>query len=174
MELPESYRKRSSSCLVIDCGPGVKHGIKKGAIVLVDALFSERKHSLVPGEDEASQEDFVCKDDKIFAVFINKKIIPLGQRILVKRHMNEVYHQKVIAKVEGQPGTDQSHTATVIAFGLLPRKLRKNKKPHRWRLNVGIGDKVELGLWNEKWTEVGMDNEYYLIVEEKDLLYRHD
>lgn len=173
--MPETFRRRSSSCLVIDCGPGVKNGIKKGVVVLVDSQFSERKHSLFPDGTEEGEEDFICQDDKIFAIYRNKKIIPLGQKILVKRHTNERSEKGIVVAAEGQQATDQSHRVTVTMFGILPRGLRKNKKtPYRWRLNIGIGDVCELGPWSENWIEVGLDQDYFLIVGENDLMYRHE
>lgn len=175
VELPETFTQRSSSCLVLDCGPKVKNGIKKGSIVLVDAAFSERKYFLNPDGTESGKKDFYCQDKYAFAVFFNKKIIPIGKRILIKRDVAEVVEKGIITGAEAQPETDQSLRGTVEQFGILPRTLTKNKKPFRWQvIGLGIGDRIMLGRWSEKWIEVSMDGVFYLIVEEKDIMYRYE
>jgi co-chaperonin GroES (HSP10) len=161
---------------VIDCGDKVKHGIKKGVIVLVDAAFTERRYCVFPdGDNPDGQEDFLCQDKYAFAIFRNKQIFPLGRRILIRRDMDEKLEKGIVVEASAQPSTDQSMKGTVVQFGILPRKLNKHKKPVRWQVNgIGIGDRIVLDKWSENWTEVSMDGVYYLIVAEADLLYKYD
>jgi co-chaperonin GroES (HSP10) len=142
----------------------------------VDASFSERKYSIFPEEGNPDgAEDFVCQDKYAFAIFRNKQIFPLGNRILIRRDTDEVIVRGLVEAAAAQESTDQSMRGTVVQFGILPRKLNKRKKPVRWRVNgIGIGDKIVLKQWSEKWVEVSMDGVYYLIVDESDLLCKYD
>jgi co-chaperonin GroES (HSP10) len=159
---------------VIDAGPNVKHGIKKGAVVLVDSAFTERKYSKFPTDDPDSEDDFICDDRYVYGVYINRKIFPLGKRILIRRLNGAKMHGDIVAAAEAQESTDQSLEGVITQFGILPRTVNRRGKPPRWQVDVGIGDHIMLHRWSEKWTEVGMDGIHYIIVEEKDLLYRYE
>lgn len=142
----------------------------------MDSAFSERTYSIFPEKDNPDgQEDFLCQDKYAFAIFRNKQIFPLGRRILIRRDTEEVVVKGIVEAAAAQESTDQSMRGTVVQFGILPRKLNKHKKPVRWRVNgIGIGDKIVLKQWSEKWVEVSMDNVYYLIVDEQDLLCKYE
>lgn len=141
---------------------------------MVDAMFTERKHSIVKNENDSdSNEDFICPDKYVFALLFNRKIIPLGKKILIRRDTSEQIEKGFVVGAEAQPSTDQSLSGTVEAIGILPRKLNKRKKPTRWKVDgIGIGDQIMLDRWSENWVEVSMDGIYYLIVDEADLLYK--
>lgn len=159
---------------MIDAGPLVKHGIKKGAVVLVSAAFTERKFSKIPDDSPDSEQDFICDDRYVYALFINKKIVPLGNKILIRRMNGEKRHGDIVVAAEAQESTDQSLEGIIEMVGLLPRTTNKRGKPPQRRVNLGIGDHIMLDRWSEHWIEVSMDGIYYLIVDEKDILYRYE
>lgn len=136
----------------------------------MSAAFTERRFCLVPTDDPNSEDDFICDDKYVYALFINKKIVPLGKRILVRRLTGEVKRGEIVAAAEAQESTDQSRECIIEMPGILSRTLKKGK-PERWKVNFAIGDRIMLNHWNEHWIEVSMDGVYYLVVREEDILY---
>jgi co-chaperonin GroES (HSP10) len=138
---------------------------------LVDAAFSERVFQRV----SADSKDFVCPDKYIFARVQNKKIIPFGRRVMIRRDISEQKQGEIVAVAEAQPGTDQSLFGTVVSLGILPhptnKKGKKNWKNAVWHSNVGIGDRIRLAKWTEHMIELNEKDNFYLIVSEDDLLY---
>lgn len=153
-------------------GPEVKHGLNVGDTVFVDASFTERAFQKLPDSN-----NFICPDNYVFGKKVGKLVIPFGRKILLLRDTGEQQHGNITSVVEAQPGSDQSLFGTVVALGILPRIKQRTKKikPVIWRVNgIGIGDRVRIDKWNENMVELNVRDDYYLIVNEENLLYREE
>lgn len=160
--VPETFASRTSSCIVASVGPKVTLPLKEGDIVFCSTNFGERKNLRVEGWNA-----FFCKESQIFAMERKGKVYPFGPRYLIRRIMgDEVSRGGIICP---ETWRYQSLDGIVAGIGILGR----NKKS-RWKMNgPKLGDKIRLKSWGEHMIEIGIMNEYYLLVDESDLLFKY-
>lgn len=155
--VPETYTDASTSCLVVNKGNEVSPLINKGDVVLCQVGFGERSANHFPGT-----RDFWCRESNIYAVIRNRKVYPIGKKILIRRDIDDSYHGNIVIPANRRY---QSLFGTVERIGLSRKPLNV--------IGINVGDKIRLKEWMEHYVEVELeDSSYGLIVNDTDLLYK--
>lgn len=158
--VPERFREGTSMCMVLNKSDDVNPAIKVGEIVVCEFAFGDRKNMIIEGT-----KDFYCKEHNIIGIFKNKQLIPIGNRILIRRDMEEKKQSEILFQLENR--SYQSLFGTVMRFGLTRKPFRVN--------GINVGDYIRLEEWQPHMTQVELpDGGHGLIVLEKDILYKHE
>jgi len=156
--IPDTHKDAATSCLVIAKGPKVTAFIKTGSVVLCETGFGERKNLTI-----SNTRQFWCKESNIYAVIINNIMYPLGNRILLKRDIEETQVGGIIIPANRRY---QSLDAEVVRIGLSTKPLKV--------AGIVRGMKVRLVDWEPHMIGVTLeDGSYGLIVNDKDLLFAY-
>jgi len=157
--VPEQYKDAATSCLVVAKGDLVLNTIKPGMIVLCEVGFGDRKNNIIEGTSK-----FICQESNIYAVFINGKMYPIGNRILIRRDVSEKIDYGIVIPENRR---FQSLDGTIERIGI-------TRKPFRTK-GFLVGDKIQLKEWADHMIGVTLeDGGYGLIVNEKDLLFKYE
>ena len=160
--VPDTFTHRTSMCKVLSIGEKVEL-LKEGDVVLCRGMFSERQNHKIEGLNA-----FICEASFVFAKLINKKIYPIGNRVLILRDIDEQEMESGIIIPAANKSTDQSLFGTIIRFGIR----RGSQKSRVYGLNMG--DRICLGEWKADMIEVGVNYNFGLIINEEDMIYKFD
>lgn len=157
--IPDAHRA-PSSCMVVSVGNKVNPLIKPNMMVIINNTSTKRTDSL------NQFGDFMIPESDIHGIIHNKKVYPIGRWVLVKRLMNNQYKGLIAI-----PDTMNYQTleAEVVRFGITQAEI---KTPYRYN-DINPGDRVRLTRWEAHMIELGIDDDYCLLVKETDLLYRY-
>jgi co-chaperonin GroES (HSP10) len=154
--IPERHTEAATACMVIDKGEKTSTFYKVGDVVLCEVGFGERKNYTIEGT-----RDFLCKDHNIYGVMRNNIILPIGNKVLIKRDVADKYVGQVVIPSNRR---SQSLFGTIVRLGLTRKPFKVNE--------IKVGSYVRLTAWSESMQEVTLeDGSFGLIVNERDLLY---
>lgn len=154
--IPESYRDGSTSCKVVAKGKLVNPVIKVGDVVFCQNGLGNRN----AGHFEGSK-DFWAEEANIYAILIAGSIFPLGQKVLLRRDIEDKYEGSIVIPANRRY---QSLFATIERIAVSRQPLRV--------AGLSVGMKIHLTEWMPHYIEVDLeDGGYGLIVNDTDLLY---
>lgn len=153
--IPEQVAMQTSMCRIIAAGDKCHSILKPGYTVLTKSGFSNR-NNLTLGNM------FFCEESDVFAIFRNKMIWPIGNKVLIRRDIQETSEHGIVIPENRR---FQSLFGTVERFGL-------SKKPFKYN-DLLLGDYIRLKEWSIDMIEIQLeDGDYGLIVDEQDILYK--
>jgi co-chaperonin GroES (HSP10) len=156
IEVPETYRDGSTSCLVLEKGNLVSPQIKIGSVVLCEAGFGDRKNLTINGTTS-----FWARENNIYAVIENRKIYPIGRKVLIRRDIEDTHIGGILIPANRR---FQSLCGSVVRLGL-------TRKPFK-TIGIKVNSRVMLTEWQAHYANVELeDGGYGVIVNEEDILY---
>lgn len=168
LQVPDSFVNRSPYSQVVKFGHDVPKPLRRKGAVFVSLGICSYKKDWFRVDEMGDKKFFFIPWDKIQAIFSNGRIMPLGDRVLVKRRadLNTRHLNGGVLSEPQQWSKVQSLDCEVVQFGIP----LTNKKVERYGAN--IGDICKLKRWEPNMFEVQYRGEYHLIVDSKDLEFK--
>lgn len=153
--VPSQFQDGSTACKVIARGKGVNPVINIGDVVFCQNGLGNRN----AGHFENSR-DFWAQEENVYAVLRNGKILPFGQKVLIRRDIKDEYVGSIVVP---------ENRRTQSLYGTIER-IAVSRKPLRVS-GLSVGMKIRLTEWMPHFIELELeDGEYGLIVNDNDLL----
>lgn len=154
--IPETYRDAIATCCVLDRGPYANPHLQVGDLVVMEGSVGDRFLQL------NSKRDFMIEDKYILGKIIRKKVYPLGNTILFERDLSD--------EVSGGIVVSSSQFQRQSLWGW-PRRHGLLRPGQRRKINdVKLDVRTRLTMWEPHMKELYLEDSYYLIVKESDLL----
>lgn len=167
IHVPDSFVKASPMGRVLKTGANVPSVVVPGDYVFVGAFNKwKRAHSLT--DSKTGVEAYICPWYDIYGRIFDGRLIPIGRKILVKRVFEEKLSNVIFSRDYNRENV-QSLEVEIVRIGIdLPGdRFRKIK-------DLKTGDRCKLQRWEHHMVEVGINNEYHLIIHENDIEYKYD
>lgn len=156
--VPDQYVDGATTCMVVAAGEKVNSFIKEGSIVMCQVGFAGRNSNI------EGTKAFWAEENNIYAVLRGGLIFPLGQRVLIRRDIEESEVGGIVIPANRRY---QSLTGTIVRLGF-------SKIPMRIA-DLKTGDKIRLTEWQEHYQQITLeDGSHGLICNDKDLLCKYE